>query len=84
MVVLQCDVEVASWALPVGAPDLAFVDALARLELAVRRLGCSVRLRGAHPELLELLELSGLQWLVHADLHGFPRDEGGRGRSSDR
>ena len=39
---------------------MALVDALARLQLAARRLGCSVRLRGACAELTELLELVGL------------------------
>ena len=61
-VVLVCgDVEVLSWPLAWRAHgDLAVVDDLARLELAARRLGLSVRLRDAHPELSELLELCGL------------------------
>lgn len=40
--------------------DLAIVDALARLQLAARRTGASVRLRGASPRLTEVLELAGL------------------------
>jgi ABC-type transporter Mla MlaB component len=43
----------------IGA-DGATVDALARLQLAARRTGCQVRLRGASPELLRLLDFLGL------------------------
>jgi ABC-type transporter Mla MlaB component len=41
-------------------PDAVTVDALARLQLAAHRRGCQVRLRGASPELLELVEFMGL------------------------
>lgn len=41
-------------------PDLGTVDALARLQLTARRLGCRVRLRRPSPELRELLALVGL------------------------
>jgi ABC-type transporter Mla MlaB component len=41
-------------------PDGVAVDALARLQLAARRHGCRVCLRGASPELLELVEFVGL------------------------
>jgi anti-anti-sigma regulatory factor len=53
--------EVAAWPLP-GAdhPDLAMIDELAGQQLAARRLGCSIRLRGASPELCRLLDLAGL------------------------
>jgi hypothetical protein len=44
----------------VRRPDLAFVDDLARLQLAARRLGCSICVRDASPELIDLLELVGL------------------------
>ena len=40
--------------------DLALVDALARLQLAARRSGTAIHLRGASPELRALLELVGL------------------------
>jgi ABC-type transporter Mla MlaB component len=40
--------------------DAATVDALARLQLAVRRQGCEIRLRGACPELVELVDFMGL------------------------
>jgi ABC-type transporter Mla MlaB component len=43
------------------APDAVTVDALARLQLAARRTGCTVRLSGASPELLDLVELMGLR-----------------------
>jgi ABC-type transporter Mla MlaB component len=41
-------------------PDAVTVDALARLQLAARRHGCQVRLRGASRELRELLAFMGL------------------------
>jgi len=41
-------------------PDAVTVDALARLQLAARRYGCQVRLRGASRELLELVAFMGL------------------------
>lgn len=40
--------------------DLAIVDALARLQLAARRTGASIRLRGVSPRWVEVLELAGL------------------------
>ncbi len=60
--VLACGgAEVASWPLPwSGRPDLAVVDELARLQLAARRVGCSIRLRDAPPALSRLLDLLGL------------------------
>ena len=42
-------------------PDAVTVDALCRLQLAARRLGCQVRLRNASPELRELVEFMGLR-----------------------
>ncbi len=42
-------------------PDLATVDALARLQLTVKRLGGSIELRGATRHLEELLALTGLE-----------------------
>ena len=41
-------------------PDVGTVDALARLQLAARRLGRPFRLRHASPDLVELLTLCGL------------------------
>jgi ABC-type transporter Mla MlaB component len=40
--------------------DMATVDALARLALRARRMGCAVSLRDPSTELLELLGLAGL------------------------
>jgi hypothetical protein len=45
---------------PQGCPDLAVVDALARLQLVARRLGCSICLANPSPELIDLVELAGL------------------------
>ena len=42
-------------------PDAVTVDALARLQLAARRHRCQVRLRGASPELGELIGFMGLR-----------------------
>ena len=52
--VLLCDVAGVE-------PDAVTVDALARLQLAARRRGCQVRLRGASTELLELVDFMGLK-----------------------
>jgi ABC-type transporter Mla MlaB component len=45
-------------------PDLVSVDALARLELAARRMGCGVRLRAAPRELDGLLAFVGLERVI--------------------
>ena len=59
------DNELVSWPLGQGdRPDLAVVDGLARLQCAARRLGLTVRLRGADAELLGLLDLCGLAAVV--------------------
>jgi hypothetical protein len=55
---ILCDVG------PLVDPDLAAIDALARLQLTARRLGCRIRLRGACGHLRELLGLSGLDDVV--------------------
>jgi hypothetical protein len=61
VVLVRGDTEVAAWPLAGSdRPDLAVVDDLARMLLGARRLGCSVRLRGAGAALLELLDLVGL------------------------
>lgn len=65
MVVVRGDAEVACWPLPAGRhADLAVVDSLARLQLAARRLGYSIRLRDAPGRLLELIDLAGLSAIV--------------------
>ncbi|WP_329035310.1 STAS domain-containing protein [Streptomyces sp. NBC_01725] len=43
-----------------GRPTAVTLNALARLQLVARRRGCRIRLTGAAPELLMLLELVGL------------------------
>ncbi len=42
------------------SPDAVTVDALARLQLAAKRLGCRVRLANASQELRELIAFMGL------------------------
>ena len=51
------------------APDAVTVDALARLQLAARRLGCEVRLRHASAPLLEVVELMGLTHVLAEHEH---------------
>jgi hypothetical protein len=61
VLVVDGDVEVASW--PLERPprlDLSVVDSLARLQLAARRLGLSIRLRNPCAELCALIALAGL------------------------
>ncbi len=41
-------------------PDAVTIDALARLQLAVRRFGLQLELRDVGPELRDLLDLTGL------------------------
>ncbi|MFE5332898.1 STAS domain-containing protein [Embleya sp. NPDC056575] len=47
-------------------PDLAVIEALARLQLTARGLGRCIRLRGASGELRDLLTLTGLDEIVPA------------------
>jgi ABC-type transporter Mla MlaB component len=68
VVLRRGDDDVATWPLPLsGRPDMGVVDQLARLQLEARRLGCSIRLRNVCTELMELLELAGLDDVVVAD-----------------
>jgi ABC-type transporter Mla MlaB component len=46
------------------AADVAGVDALARLALTARRLGCRISLRGASDELVRLLAFCGLRGVL--------------------
>ena len=59
--VVVCDVSA------VATVDIGTVDALARLALAARRLGCQIHLRDAPRELAELLALVGLAGVVGCD-----------------
>lgn len=54
-------VELAAWVVGgPGRPDLATVDALARLQLSARRMGDHVRLSHVSKDLGQLLDLVGL------------------------
>src|SRR5262245_60911897 len=54
-------------------PDAVTVDALARLQLAASRRGCSIRLCHPSPALLELVELMGLSNVLCEDTRGRAR-----------
>jgi anti-anti-sigma factor len=57
--------------------NAAAVDAVCRVHLAARRVGCRLRLRHASPELLDLLDLTGLCDVVDdASGRGAPRSDG--------
>ena len=78
VVLVRGGVELASWPLTGGdRPDLALVDQLVRLQLAARRRGCSIRLRDACVELLELLDLLGLGEAADLFLKSGGQAEGG-------
>jgi ABC-type transporter Mla MlaB component len=47
-------------------PDAVTVEALARLQLGARRLGCEVRLQQASSDLLQLVALMGLSDVLPA------------------
>ncbi len=51
----------------VAHPDLVVVDALARLQLTARRLGCALRLRHAGDDMRALLAFVGLADVVRGD-----------------
>ena len=51
-----------SWMVPA---DLRVVDALARLQVVALRQGRTLEIHGADPGLAELLELVGLDLVVH-------------------
>jgi len=53
-IVISCDV---AW---IARGDVHAVDALARLQLAAKRRGCSIVLRNASRDLAELVGLMGL------------------------
>ena len=56
--------EVVAWRIEGTRVDLATVDALARLQVAARRAGWSVRLRNPCADLRGLLELVGLAAVI--------------------
>jgi ABC-type transporter Mla MlaB component len=52
------------------APDASAVDALARLQLAAKRIGCEVRLRHASNELQCLICFVGLSDVLRVEPRG--------------
>ena len=54
------------------APDAVTLDALARLQLAARRVGRNVRLREASDELVELITFCGLRDVLGVEPPGQP------------
>jgi hypothetical protein len=58
----------------VGAvkPDVHTIDALARLQLAARRLGLEVRLRDASADLQDLIAFAGLRDVLRVEVSGQP------------
>jgi hypothetical protein len=75
VVLERAGVEVARWPVTArGGPDLALVDALARLRLVARRHGCELRVADASDDLARLIVLVGLE----AALFGSAGGEVGR------
>jgi anti-anti-sigma regulatory factor len=67
------------------APDAAAIDALARLQLAARRVGLEVRLCHASKELCGLLELVGLSDVLRVESGWQPEErEDGLGAEEER
>ncbi len=65
VVLVGAGTEVATWPLTMtDRPTLAVVDELARLQLAARRVGCSIRLHDPDAQLAGLLDLLGLAGAV--------------------
>lgn len=60
MVLVSGDATTVCGCLPDDRLDLTVVNELARLQLAARRLGCSIVLRGVGVRLAELLDFAGL------------------------
>jgi hypothetical protein len=58
--VVHGDAQIVVGRLIDARPDVALVDALARLQLAARRLGCAIRLGEVSSDLRGLLVLTGL------------------------
>ena len=48
--------------------DAVVVDALCRLQLGARHWGCSVRLRNASPDLVDLVRLCGLDDVIRPEV----------------
>lgn len=81
--VVTCDVA------SLAEPDLVVVDALARMQLAARQAGGTIRLRDAGAALLALLGLVGLDGVLplcpsHAAVRTGPRRDRGRDLGTGR
>jgi hypothetical protein len=79
VVLLRDGAEVASWPLLCedGRVDLGAVNAVARLQLEARRQGCTVWLRHACPDLIQLLELAGLAPILQVGRQAEGLEQGG-------
>ena len=66
--VLVCDVGALSH------PNAGTIEALARLQLTARRLGCRVRLRAPSRELRELVDLFGLTEVLRVEAGREPEE----------
>ena len=79
VVLLRDGAEVASWPLlcEQGRVDLSAVDAVARLQLEARRQGCTVWLRHACPDLVQLLQLVGLAGVLQVGREAEGLEQGG-------
>ena len=67
------------------SPDVATVDALARLQLAARRVGRGLQLRNASRELVELIIFCGLSEVLRVEPGGQPEQgEERRGVEEER
>jgi hypothetical protein len=51
-------------------PDLGTVDRLARIQVAVRRRGCELRLANASPCLVDLIGFAGLERVLRVQVKG--------------
>lgn len=63
-------VDLAVFDVGQSAADAVTLDALARLRLVARRHGCSVMVRRASPELLDLIALAGLADVLPSESRG--------------
>jgi anti-anti-sigma regulatory factor len=59
--VLICDLT------GIRRPDASLIDLLARVQLTARRLGWTVLVRHAHPDVRALLHLAGLSQVLDLD-----------------
>ena len=72
VVVLDDGTELVVGRVDATCPDLALVDLLARLHLAARRRGGTLRVDGAPPRLCALLSLAGLAGVLAVQPRGQP------------